>query len=234
MTPLLEYDKKIFRLISQGRYEEALWISEEELCYAESTYGHEHLETAKVFNNLGWICDILDRKQAAEDYYFKAIEIKLAVCGGASPELIPTLENLVGFLVNLGQLKRARDFLVKLLEVAEVQNKLWRLRKSIYLCQLADIEEELGFIEKAEGLLWESLAFMQANYGHEHPNTARVFAKLGNFFENHGNLARAEYCYNRSLKLLRKHLPASHPDVKYIRDGLYNIYSALGINARIP
>ena len=50
MTPLIEYDKKITQLIAAGRYDEALWIAEEELCYAESSYGHEHLETAKVLN----------------------------------------------------------------------------------------------------------------------------------------------------------------------------------------
>lgn len=234
MTPLIEYDQKIMHLISFGRYEEALWIAEEELYYAESSFGHNHIETAKVLNNLGWICDILKKDQSAEEYYLKALETKISACGGTSHELIPTLENLVGFLINHDQLQRARSFLVKLLELIEVQSKLWRLRKSIYLCQLADIDDELGYPEMAESLLWESLSFLQANYGFEHPNTGRVFAKLGNFFEKHGNFGRAEYCYNRSLKLLRKHLSSNHPDVKYIRDGLYNIYSELGIKVRIP
>jgi tetratricopeptide (TPR) repeat protein len=234
MTPLIEYDQKIMRLISAGRYEEALWVAEEELCYAESSCGHDHLETAKVFNNLGWLCDILGKERAAEDYYLKALEIKITVCGPASHELVPTLENLIGFLINHGQIRKARGFLVKLLTLVESLNKFWRLRKSIYLCQMADIDDELGNPETAESLLWESLSFIQANYSFEHPNAGRVFAKLGNFFEKHGNLSRAEYCYNRSLKLLRKHLSSNHPDVQYVRDGLFNIYSELGINVRIP
>ncbi|HPC35651.1 MAG TPA: tetratricopeptide repeat protein [Candidatus Marinimicrobia bacterium] len=234
MTPILKYDKKIMQLISLGQYEEALWIAEEELCYAESNYGHQHLETAKVLNNLGWICDILNKDQSAEEYYLKALEVKIAVCGGTSHELIPTLENLVNFFTNHNQLARAYEFLVQLIDLAGVQNKFWRLRKGVYLCQLAELEEQLGFPDKAENLLWESLSFLQANYGFDHPNAGRVFAKLGAFFERQGNLARAEYCYNRSLKLLKKHLPSNHPDVKFSRDGLYNIYSELGIKVKIP
>jgi len=234
LTPLVEFDQKILHLISVARYEEALWTAEEELYYAETCFGNDHIETAKVLNNLGWICDMLNKDAAAEEYYLKALETKILVCGGDSQELIPTLENLIGFLINRGKLMRARDFLEKLLELTEIQNKLWRLRKSIYLCQLADVEDELGFVDRAEALLWESLAFLQTNYGFEHPNTARVFAKLANFYEKHGNFGRAEYCYNRALKLLRKHFPGNHPDLKFIRDGLYNIYSELGINVKVP
>ncbi len=233
MTPLIEYDKKITQLIASGRYDEALWVAEEELCYAESSYGHEHLETAKVLNNLGWICDVLNKEQSAEDYYLKALEVKIAVCGNTSHELIPTLENIINFLINHNQLARAYEFLVKLIDLAGLQNKLWRLRKGAYLCQLAELEEQLGFSDKAENLLWESLSFLQANYGFDHPNAGRVFAKLGAFFERQGNLARAEYCYNRSLKILKKHLSSNHPDVKFSRDGLENIYSKLGLKVKI-
>jgi len=234
MNRLVEYDQKIIRLIDSTRYDEALWVAEEELYFAESAYGREHLETAKVLNNLGWINDMLGNYTDAESQYLQALEVKISVCGSDSAELIPTLENLVGLYQTVKNRTNQRLFLKKLIELVAAQNKLYRLRKSVYLCQLADVEDELGFTEKAELLLWEALSFLQSHYGFEHPNTARVFAKLAAYYEKHANLARAEYCYNRALRLLRKHLPDRHPDVKFVRDGLSNIYSELGIGVKFP
>lgn len=233
-NPLSEYDKRIFQLIWQAQYEEALWIAEEELYLAESIYGHYHLETAKVLNNLGWLNDILGHYLEAEHQYTEALEIKLRVCGLDSPELIPTMENLAGFYIHHNQWPQARKLLEKMIAIAETQSKNYRMRKSVYLCQLADVEDELGNAQQAEHLLWESLSFFQANYGFNHPNAARILAKIAAFYEKHQNLRRAEYCYNRALHLLKKQLPARHPDLKYVRDGLYNIYSQLGINVRLP
>jgi len=234
VNPLSEYDKKILHLVWQAQYEEALWLAEEELYLAESTYGHYHLETAKVLNNLGWLNDILGNYEDAEHQYSEALEIKLRTCGIDSVELLPTLENLTGFYLYHQQLTKAKKLLEKMVAIVDSQNKNYRMRKSIYLCQLADIEDELGNAEQAEHLLWESLSFFQTNFGFKHPNAARIFAKIAAFYEKHQNFRRAEFCYNRALYLLKKYLPAKHPDVKFVRDGLYNIYSELGINVRIP
>lgn len=234
LNPLSEYDKRLFQLVWQAQYEEAVWVAEEELYLAETTFGHYHLETAKVLNNLGWLNDLLGNYTEAEHQYTEALEIKLRVCGVESPELIPTMENLIGFYLHHQQLAQAQKLLEKLIQIVEPLGKTYRIRKSVYLCQLADIYDETGDYHQAEHLYWEALAYCQANFGNKHPNTARIFAKIAAFYEKHQNFRRAEHCYNRALYLLKKQLPAKHPDVKFVRDGLYNIYSELGINVRLP
>ena len=189
MTPLIEYDKKITQLIAAGRYDEALWVAEEELCYAESSYGHEHLETAKVLNNLGWICDVLNKEQSAEDYYLKALEVKIAVCGNTSKELIHKMEKIINFIINHNQLARAYEFLVKLIDLAGLQNKLWRLRKGAYLCQLQNWRKHSASLTRLKIYSGKSFRFCRQTMASTIPTPVAFLLNLALFSNDRANLS---------------------------------------------
>ena len=231
---LCSFDKGVFFLISKGQYQEALWVAEEELSLSELFFGVEHSETAKVLNNLGWINDLLGNAEEAEVYYSRALQIKEKNLGQFSEELIPTLQNLASFYTAKQDYKKAEAILNRLISLVERLNMHWKIRKSVYLCQISEIKDRLDCPEISESFYWKSLSFLEANFGYNHPNVGKILTKLADLYTKSGDLQKAEYFFNRALKLLKRSFHKNHPDIKYIHKGLENIYSELNISAKIP
>lgn len=232
-NPLIEYDNKIFSAIAAARYSEALWIADEEVHLAYERFGTANTETAKVLNNLGWIHDLMGHVKEAEENYLKALEIKILDQGAHSADLIPTLENLVTLYISQKENEKAKTFLNKLITVVETLNDPYKMRKSVYLCNLAEIEESEGVFNRAEWYYQQAIGFLEANYSCDHPNIGRTFGKLGALFQKSDDFQKSEFYYSRSLRILKKHLPPSHPDVQFTLQGLKEIYTAYGIKKRV-
>jgi len=232
-NPLIEYDNKIFSAIAVARYTEALWVANEELHLAYERFGTANSETSKVLNNLGWIHDLMGHAKEAEENYLKALEIKVQDQNAHSADVIPTLENLVTLYISQKENEKAKTFLNKLIDVVETLNDPYKMRKSVYLCNLAEIEESEGAFNRAEWYYQQAIGFLEANYPYDHPNIGRTFGKLGALFQKLDDFQKSEFYYSRSLRILKKHLSPNHPDVQFTLQGLKEIYAAVGIKKRV-
>lgn len=224
---LISFDRRILSLVKKGNQYEALLTAEEAYRFAETAFGKEHPETAAALNNLGWVQDLMGQTGQAKASYRKALKIKEQHFGPQSVELIPTLENLADLYTSNLNYTKAIDVLKTLINLVENKDGELRIRKSVYACHLASIYELFGSLKVSESIYLDTLSFLEANFGIEHPNTGRVLALLGRLLEKSGDLKRAEYYYDRAWKTLKKNLSRKHPDIGFVRDGLQNIHSKL-------
>jgi len=224
---LLGYDRKVLQLVEAGEYETARWVAEESYEYSRNTFGDQHIETAKTLNNLAWVYDLLGQHKTAERLYSRSVDIKAAVFGEHSLELITTLENLTTLYLSGGEYDKSEILLHKMIDIVRHKPEPLCFREAVYLTQLAEIKAQQVKNFEAEQLYQKCIAFTERTMPTDHPNLGRAFANMADFYRSLGNCQRALFYYKRSLAVLRRSLPAKHPDVRSVGEKIGILASEL-------
>lgn len=115
----------------------------------------------------------------------------------------------------------ARYYFEKALELFQLQKNWARLAHCYHVMRaLYPIDTKLQYLEKA-------LAISLTRLGERHPETAEIYNRLGEYYKDRGDYARALEYVNRGLAIQRKISGESHPDLFWSYYRLADIYGQM-------
>ncbi len=139
-----------------------------------------------------------------------------------------SLNNLAAVYSELGQYKKAEDFLVKSIQLRkEIFGEAHRTYAS-GLNNMASLYEKMGHFEKAEPLYLQAIEIDKKVLGENHPDYISDISNLAGLYWQVGQYEKAELLYLRVVETDKKVLGENHPDYASDLSNLGLLYGKMG------
>ncbi len=215
-------------LDSQGRYQEALPLSQRALSIGESTLGAEHPTVAIWLNNLANLYRDQGRYEDAEPLYLRALSIDESTLGAEHPTVAIWLNNLANLYQDQGRYEDAEPLYLRALSISESTLGAEHPDVAIWLNNLANLYQDQGRYEDAEPLYLRALSISESTLGAEHPDTASSLNNLGSLLQAQGDLSGAKPYFERALAIWEQVLGPEHPDTASSLNNLGSLLESQG------
>ncbi len=204
-------------LDSQGRYEEAIPLSERALAIGEQTLRSDHPTVATRLNNLAELYRDQGRLEEAEPLYLRTVEIDEKVYGPDHPEVATDLNNLAVLYRDQGRLEEAEPLAKRALSISEEALGTDHPTIATRMNVLGYIYRAQGRLEEAEPLYERALAISEQRLGSDHPTVATRLNNLARLYQDQSRYAEAEPLYLRCLAIADAALGPDHPNTQTYR-----------------
>ena len=221
-----QLDKRVTRLLGEGRWREALRPAERSLALRESALGAMDPAVAMSLNNLAGVYSAEGVSAKAEPLLVRALAIREQTFGPMQLDVALTLDDLGEVYRVQGAYSKAEPLLIRALDIRERMSGPMSPAVATSLNNLAALYHTKGDYGKAEPLYLRSLNIREKVLGPMHRDLAVILNDLGVFYKQQGAYDKAERLYIRALSMREKVLGPMHPDVALSLDNLASLYRA--------
>lgn len=222
------FDRSATYLQARARYPEAKAAVERAVRLAETVYGPEHPEVARILGSLGVVRRYLGDFAGARAALERTLAIQESAYGPDHAEVGATLANLGGVLRDSGQLAEARATLQRALAIQQAAYGPDHVEVALTLGNLARVLRYLGEVTEARAALEKVLAVMRAVYGPDHPRVGVTLSNLGCVLLNLGEKAEAVTVLEEALAIEEAAFGEQHPWVAITLSNLGSARRAVG------
>ena len=223
-----ELNKQAFQLYNQGKYQEAIQISQRVLEINEKALGGEHLRVATSLNNLAELYRSLENYPLAEPLYKRALAINEKVLGREHPNVAGVLNNLGLLYSGQRNYPAAEPLYKRALSINEKALGAKHTNVATNLNNLANLYRKQGNYLAAVPLYKRALEIYEEAFGAKHLRVASSLGNLAELYHDQGNYSAAESLHKRSLAIREKALGMEHPDVATSLNNLALLYQVQG------
>ena len=208
------------RLSREGKFKDALPLTERALTIREKNFGSESRETAIVLNRLGTLHLSLGDNAKSETYLKKALGIYEKLSGANDLDAADTLTNLAIFYRTEGEFAESEKLFLRALEIREKELGSEHHLIALSLNGLGILYRRRGDNAKAQEMYERSLGIRERLSGADSLEVASTLFNLAALNYYKGDYAAALKLYERVLAVSEKKLPPEHP---HIGDTLNNL-----------
>jgi CHAT domain-containing protein/Tfp pilus assembly protein PilF len=201
------------KLLSAGKYGEALPLVERSREIRERLLGPEHRDLAEALNSLGRLYDKNGDYAKAEPLYLRALAIREKVLGSKHPGVASTIDYLATLYLHRGEYAKAEPLFQQSLAIREEVLGQDHPDVAASLNNLSLLHYQRGSYPAAKSLFQRVLNILEKSLGPEHPNVALSLNNLANMYSKLGEYEKAEPLYQRALAIYEKLLGPEHLDV---------------------
>jgi CHAT domain-containing protein/Tfp pilus assembly protein PilF len=222
---------KVEELSREGKYADAIPLSQRELAIREKSFGPDHPAVAQSLNNLAVLYWQLSRYADAEPLFKRALAIRERPRGPEDlRDLASTLNNLAGLYGDQRRYAEAEPLFKRALAIREKAREPAGLRQlATTLSNLASLYGKQDRYADAESFYKRELAIRETADGPDDLRAlARALNSLASLYGKQGRYADAEPLYKRALAIREKALGPDHPDVAISLQGLGFLYYEQG------
>ena len=201
-----------------GQYSQALGMHEIALVCVLALEGHDSLDVAKSYNNIGYVYDSQGKYEEALEMYTKSLDITSRIYGGDNhPDVATSLMNVGNVLDDMGKYEEAlvqhqKSLAIKIRvfggdhpDVATSFNNIG----AVY-ARKGDFENALVQYQKA-------LEIRTRVFGSDHPDVAASIKNIGIVYHNKGDRAAATEMYTKAYHIFLKVLGPHHPETQGLK-----------------
>lgn len=220
--------KEVLGLMLTGKYSEALAKEERVLAMREEQWGIEHPGISESYVGLADIKIHLGRFADAEEDYLRALSQREAIIGQKHPGLVPVLNAVGAFYLSLGELELAQPYIERASQLSGRHELAGKPERATAQRNIAAYLHAIGRFQPAEVLYRQALAAREkAGEDHGLP-ILEVLQDLGRLYVDMADFAKATDTWQQAKLLAEKHLPARHPRLSVILEGLAAVHAASG------
>nr|XP_058959983.1 uncharacterized protein LOC131786940 [Pocillopora verrucosa] len=210
-------------------YEAAMNYFQVALEIIHSCNPNDALETkAGLYLCLGTLYRHLGDFQQAQDYYARALDIRLKQLGPDHVDVAASYNNLGTVYSDLGDFQQAQDYYARALDIRLKQLGPEHVHVAASYNNLGTVYSDLGDFQQAKDYYQRALDIRLKQLGPEHVDVAGSYNKLGTAYRKLGDFQQAQDYYARSLDIRLKQLRPEHEDVAASYNNLGTLYSDLG------
>ena len=220
--------QEVIRLYQQGRYAEAITISERAVAICEKALGNGNSITALNISFTALLYEKMGAYDKAAPLYQRSLAIHEKTLGPEHPNTTTGLTSLAMLYLTMGAYGKAEPILQRSLAIREKTQGPNHPDTALVLISLASLYDKMGAYGKAEPLLQRSLAIYEKAQGPEHPDTALVLNNLAMLYFNIGAYDKAEPLFLRSLAICEKAQGPDQPSTANILNNLALLYFNIG------
>ena len=197
-----ELKVKSERLYQDGRYPEAIKVSERALILAEKAFGPDHPNYAASLNNLAGIYKTQGKYAEAEPLIERSLKIMEKTVGPDHPNVATSMNNLAFLYQAQGKFVEAEPLYKQSLKIRESVLKPDHPDVAQSLNNLVGLYRAQGEFDKAEPLIKRLIKIRERALGISHPDVAMLLENLAEFYRNTGKIEEAEKLEER-VKIIR-------------------------------
>jgi CHAT domain-containing protein/tetratricopeptide (TPR) repeat protein len=206
-------NRRVDRLVSQGKHEEAGSILQRDLVVREKALGPDHPEISRFLYKLAGLRGGQRRYAEAESLYKRALKIVEKNAGKNHDAYGAVLQNLAVIYQAQGRFVEAEPLFKRSLVIAEKTLGPDHLEVGHVLSGVAANQQALGRFAEAEPLYKRSLTIYEKALD---PDNSQVGTALGDLARNlsgQGRFVDAEPLYKRHLRIYEKAFGPDHSRV---------------------
>jgi tetratricopeptide (TPR) repeat protein len=190
-----------FLLHTLGRYDKAIEYYEKALASDLKSFGSDHPNVARLWNNLGGVLQAKGEYDKAIEYYEKALASDLKTFGPDHPNVAIFWNNLGEAWNSKGKYDKAIEYYEKA-EASDLKTfgpdhsnvaRLWNNLGAAWDSK-GEYDKAIEYYEKAEASDLKS-------FGPDHPNVARLWNNLGAVFYEKKDFAKALQYFVKARKV---------------------------------
>jgi CHAT domain-containing protein/Tfp pilus assembly protein PilF len=224
--------QRVFELVNQGKYAEALPLAERALAIRKRELGPDNLLVAASLIQLAAVYRGLGERARAEPMVAEALRIREAFAGPEGLLVASTLNNLAVLFRDKGDYAGAAAQLRRALSIFEKQTGPESTDTALAEGNLASLYQDMGDYGEAEKHALRALSIRKKVFGELHPDVALTLNNLASLYTEMGDYLRAEQLLQEALRVREKALPEDHPDIAASLANLGSLYQAKGDEAR--
>ena len=203
-----------------AHYDKALEVYSRLIKLCEESYGKEHPDTAKSYNNIGNVYYYLGDYDKALDYYQRALDIREKVLGKEHPDTAKSYNNIGIVYSDRGEYDKALEYCKLALDILEKALGKEHPDTARSYGNIGLVHENRGDYGKAFEYYKLALDIYEKVLGKEHPDTAWSYNNIGWIYHLMGK-------YEEALPWAEKAVDASPQNPNHI-DTLASVYQDLG------
>lgn len=215
-------------LLEQGSLQEAERLFQEGLSLRRGR-GEEALENATGYSNLGAVRFYQQRLDQAEEYWTRALGLRLRYLGRDHEDVAELYDNLGALRHKQGRNQEGTRYLEQALELRRRHNGPGHHETIRTESNLATLLVRSGDYERAEALYLRILESQERMLGKEHPQVATTLNFYSVLLISLGRFDEAEPLLRRAWDITRTALGADHLENTY---SMIHLADGLAANAR--
>ena len=232
LAEALKLDKESDSLSSQGKYNEAILLSERTLEIRQRVLNSDHREVALSLSNLATLYYHIGSYKEAEPLFQRALVVSEKAFGPEHPQVATSLDNLAALYLVKGNYMEAEARFRRALAIREKTLGPDHPEVATSLNNLSAMYYNKKDYKESEPLLQRALAIEEKAFGRGHPGTATTLTNLGELYRAKGDFEEAEPKLQRALDIREKALGPDHPDVANSLNILALLYKEKGDYAK--
>jgi tetratricopeptide (TPR) repeat protein len=187
----------------------------------------ETIDLANSLNNLAELYRSMERYDAAEPLYLRALAISEHQLGPDHLATGTSLNNLALLYSSVERYEAAEPLHLRALAIREHQLGPNHLDTGTSLNNLAALYRFMGRYEAAEPLYLRALAIREHQLGPDHPDIGVSLNNLAVLYESMGQPDRSLPLYEQALAIAEKSLGPDHPSTKIFQNNLQTLRESL-------
>ena len=215
-----------------ANYDKALKVCNRLIKLCEESYGKEHPETARLYNNIGNVYSNRGNDYKAYEYYKQALDIQEEVLGKEHPDTAITYHNIGSIYSNNGYYNDALAYHMKALFIFNKVLGKEDLRKAASYASIGNDRFHLGYCENALDCYQKALDIRERLLGKEHPDIAKIYIGIGNIYLNLKDYNKALKFHQQALNIKERCLGKQCIDIASSYNTIGLIYSNIGDNEK--
>jgi CHAT domain-containing protein/Tfp pilus assembly protein PilF len=224
--------QRVFELVRQGKYAEALPLAERALAIRKRELGPDNLMVAHSLNQLAAVYRSQGDLARAEPMLLEALRIREAFAGPEGLIVAASLNSLAVVYRDKGDYTGAVAQLRRALSIFEKQTGAESTDTALTEGNLASLYQDMGAYAEAEKHALRALSIRKKVFGDLHPDVALTLNNLASLYMDTGDYLRAESAFQEALRVREKILSEDHPDIAASLANLGSLYQAKGDAAR--
>jgi hypothetical protein len=217
-----------------GRYDDALAELETLRARLQAAPAPDTARIARVDLRIGMASQALNRLDAADAAYRRALDAQRALFGAQHEQTQDSTLRYVSLLVLRGEHERARDESAQVVAALRARQPRDDVKLARAIDALAMAVSNTGPLSEAEALRREQLELTTRVYGDDHPRTLSARNDLASVLYARLDYAGAEPLFTSVLAERRRQLGPDHPSVALAANNLANTLLALGRIDEVP
>ena len=224
-------DQRVFQLLQQGKYAQAVPLSQRAVTIRKRLLGASHPDVATSLNNLADLYRAMAAYAQAEPLYRQALEIDRKALGQGHPDYARDLNNLAELYRAMAHYAQAEPLYRQALAI---DRKALGEDDPDYardLNNLATLYCAMGAYAQAEPLFRQARDIVRKAHGERHLDYATSLNNLAVLYYTMGAYAQAEPLYRQALAINEKVLGKEHPGYAGSLYNLAELYRAMAAYA---
>ena len=215
-------------LEQEGKFDEAIELSEQSLSLARKIWGDENSKVAYSLNNLALLYKEQGKYNEAQPLYQQALEMRQRLFVGDHSSVASSLNNLATLYDDQGKYSEAESLYQQALAMHQRLFLGDHPDVASSLNNLATLYKEQGKYSEAESLHQQALEMRQRLFNGDHPDVASSLNNLATLYDDQGKYSEAESLYQQALAMHQRLFKGDNYSVATNLNNLGYLYKEKG------
>ncbi|CAB4024011.1 Nephrocystin-3, partial [Paramuricea clavata] len=196
--------------------------------YIEKQFGPDHVDVADSYHKIGLVYHAKGELDKAEDYYQRALAIKVKQLGLVHVDVADSYENIGEVYRAKVELDQAKDYYQRALAIKEMQLGPDHVDVAGSYDNIGEVYRAKGELDQAKDYYQRALGIKEIQLAPDHVDVADSYDNIGEVYYAKSELDQAKSYYERALAIKEKQSVPDDISIALSYNNIGAVYHAKG------